>query len=68
MPIYEFKCKECGKGFEQLCRINWEGSVKCPDCGAVKVNKMVSSVCSPGTGGSGSGCGGSCSSGCSGCK
>lgn len=64
MPIYEFTCGECGKNFDQLCKISWEGTVQCPACGTKKVSKNLSRICRPG--------GGSCSSGgcsgCSGCK
>lgn len=33
MPIYEYRCKECGHIFERLTlRKDNEGEVKCPKC------------------------------------
>ena len=51
MPIYEFKCNQCGAKFDQLCRMALEGTVKCPSCGAGDVVKLLSAFASPGTGG-----------------
>ena len=33
MPIYVFKCKNCGNKFEQSRSINDESEVLCPKCG-----------------------------------
>jgi len=43
MPIYEYKCSACGKTFEHLL-LNSQSAEKpsCPDCGNVKVNKIMS--------------------------
>ncbi|HOK04470.1 MAG TPA: zinc ribbon domain-containing protein [Victivallales bacterium] len=40
MPIFEFKCKNCGKIFEKICKINDKVS-DCPDCGK-EANKILS--------------------------
>ncbi|HMM21401.1 MAG TPA: zinc ribbon domain-containing protein [Selenomonadales bacterium] len=66
MPIYEFKCNECSGNFEQLCRVDWEGEVKCPSCGAANLTKILSRFSSPG--GAGGGCGSCASKNCGSCK
>ncbi len=59
MPIYEFRCEECGKEFEKfVISYSQISSVRCPECGSEKVVKKVS-ACSVG-GGESSG-GASCS-------
>ncbi|HHO74902.1 MAG TPA: zinc ribbon domain-containing protein [Deltaproteobacteria bacterium] len=42
MPIYEYKCKECGKEFEKLVPISSENNPKCPQCSSVNVKKKIS--------------------------
>lgn len=42
MPIYEFKCEDCGEKFEEL--IFNDSSPVCPACGSAKTEKMLS-VC-----------------------
>jgi len=57
MPIYEFKCKNCGKTFEYLClRSDDEEHATCPSCGKEKAEKMMSTF-SSGTSNSGGGLG-----------
>jgi putative FmdB family regulatory protein len=35
MPVYEYECGECGKGFEELIRTpSEELQVACPECGS----------------------------------
>ncbi|MEW5901109.1 MAG: zinc ribbon domain-containing protein [Acidobacteriota bacterium] len=51
MPIYEFVCKECCSRFEALVRLGAEGTVSCPECRSVGVQKRISSF---GIGGGGS--------------
>jgi len=67
MPIYEFRCKDCGEVFEEL--ILGKEEVKCKKCGSSKVEKLMSAPAFKcdgsfkGSGGKCSGCsGGSCSS------
>jgi len=58
MPIYEFKCKECGEEFEKfLLSYSQIKDIKCPKCGG-EVEKKVS-ACSVGGSSEGSS-GGSC--------
>ncbi len=37
MPIYEFKCAGCDKGFEKIVKV--EETPDCPNCGSSKVKK-----------------------------
>jgi putative FmdB family regulatory protein len=71
VPIYEYACMECESHFEELVRSS-DQAVTCPDCGAAKVLKQLStfaihgattksSVASPSVGGGC--CGGSCGCG-----
>ncbi len=58
MPIYEFKCQECGKEFEKfLLSYSQISQVKCPECGSEKVVKKVSACAVGGDSGTS---GGSC--------
>lgn len=64
MPIYEYKCKDCGHCFEQLV-MSGSGPVKCPKCGRQKVQRMMSvfASCASETGLGSAGAGHSCGSG-----
>jgi putative FmdB family regulatory protein len=67
MPIYEYACMECESHFEELVR-NAEQAVACPECGAGKVLKQLSSFAVVGASsqpkfGGGGCCGGSCGCG-----
>ena len=43
MPIYEYRCKQCGNKFDKLVKLSTKTSeVKCPKCGAHKAEKSVS--------------------------
>jgi len=43
MPIYEFRCKNCDRTFEELVFSKEdEEKVKCPYCGSEDVEKEVS--------------------------
>ncbi len=68
MPIYEFKCPECGHKFEILTTIDKRDEAVCEKCGA-KVKRVYNGKCAFGAGATGgSSCsGGSCAS-CSGCN
>lgn len=65
MPLYEYKCTECGRRFEALRSIDRRDDVACDKCGA-KVVRVYQGRCAFGAPKGGSGCSGNCS-GCSGC-
>ncbi|QER41941.1 zinc ribbon domain-containing protein [Thermodesulfobacterium sp. TA1] len=43
MPIYEFKCEECGEVFEELVLGSTE-EIRCKKCKSPKVTKLMSQV------------------------
>ena len=45
MPIYEYKCNECGKVQEVLHKkITTVESVTCPDCGGEDLTRLISTA------------------------
>ena len=42
MPIYDLKCKSCGRIFEALVRSPDERK-RCPSCGSEDVEKLITS-------------------------
>lgn len=65
MPIYEYRCRACGKAFEQL--VYGRATAACPACGSADVARTLSLfgfkssggfVASTGGGGCGCGAGG----------
>lgn len=59
MPLYEYRCPDCGHRFEILQRMGQgaEG-LTCPRCGAEKVEKQFSTFASSTAGGSSAASGG----------
>ena len=54
MPIYEFKCKECGKEFEFLCLSSKdENAARCPACGSEATERLLSTFSSVSSGNGG---------------
>ncbi|MBN2160877.1 MAG: zinc ribbon domain-containing protein [Spirochaetes bacterium] len=51
MPIYEFKCADCGNEFSEIRRIGEDKGVPCPSCSSVKTIKKISAFASISTGG-----------------
>jgi len=41
MPIYEYLCSDCGRGFEQL-QLRSRETVSCPGCNGRKVERRLS--------------------------
>ena len=72
MPIFEYRCQDCGGDFEEIVFRDDE-SVPCPKCGSVKTGKLMS-CCRHKTAGGGDGGGvetpssGGSSSSCAGCS
>lgn len=48
MPIFEFKCGECGAGFELIALAGHETATVCPRCGSEKLEKLFSTFATPG--------------------
>ncbi len=72
MPIFEYRCKKCGKDFEELV-LKADETPACPHCGSVKTDKLMSRCRAKSGGGSdfdGGDAGGAPSGGggCSGCS
>jgi putative FmdB family regulatory protein len=44
MPIYEFKCDDCGTVFEVLRRDAGEAVCRCPHCSSEKCRRLISRV------------------------
>lgn len=74
MPIYEYKCQDCGKTFEYL--VMGKPDPECADCRSKKVCRLMSTCgfLSKGAGGeivkstaATSSCGGCAASSCAGC-
>ncbi len=51
MPIYEYRCSECGSVFSKLQRIGATGEgVRCPKCGSENVERLLSTFASGSSG------------------
>ena len=42
MPIFEYKCNECDKIFEELTFNNSSGPLPCPECTSDNTTKIMS--------------------------
>lgn len=42
MPIYEYRCPDCGHEFEQLQRMSDDPIKVCPECSSEGVKKLIS--------------------------
>ncbi len=43
MPIYAYKCEECGRKYELFFKVKEDSEeIKCPDCGSPKANRLIS--------------------------
>jgi putative FmdB family regulatory protein len=71
MPLYEYRCPECGLEFEELRAMAEAGPAACPGCGATATRRLspfaaVTQGCSTSSGGDGTDFGSGCSGG--GCR
>ena len=48
MPIYEYKCEDCGTPFEKLVRASDPAGPACPSCGTAKVTQQLSTFAAHG--------------------
>ena len=44
MPIYEYRCKKCGKTFEYMQRMTDAPKKKCEACGASALERLISNT------------------------
>lgn len=60
MPLYEYRCPACQEEFEMLQPVGADGTgLECPECGAPRPEKLLSSFSCSGddsASGSGGGC------------
>jgi putative FmdB family regulatory protein len=43
MPLYEYRCEQCGKSFEMLRRMqDADRELQCPDCKSQEVERLLS--------------------------
>ncbi|NWF85156.1 MAG: zinc ribbon domain-containing protein [Bryobacteraceae bacterium] len=63
MPMYEYRCEECGRLYEQLRRMSdADADLTCPHCGSTQVKRQWSS-CAISGGSSAQAGGGNCGGG-----
>jgi len=52
MPIYEYRCRDCGHRFSRLQKVGADAdSVTCPACGAQQAERQLSTFASASSGG-----------------
>lgn len=44
MPIYEYRCQECGHELEKLQRMSDDPLTDCPACGKAQLKRLVSAA------------------------
>jgi putative FmdB family regulatory protein len=54
MPIFEYKCEDCGEKFEKLMRRAGDDPPPCPGCDSSKVNQQLSTFAAHSGGGASS--------------
>jgi len=42
MPIYEYRCRKCGRVSEYLNAAGKTELIQCPDCGSTEMDKIIS--------------------------
>ncbi len=53
MPIYEYRCDDCGTKFEKLVRRTEDvPGIECPSCGKKHLTQELSTFAAPANGGS----------------
>ncbi len=54
MPVYEYRCLQCGGVFEKLVRsASAEQEITCPQCGRREIKRLVSMCSKSGASGDG---------------
>ena len=52
MPIYEYRCDDCGTKFEKLVRRSDVAGLECPSCGQKHLTQELSTFAAHANGGS----------------
>jgi len=53
MPLYQYRCRKCGKTFELLRRMQEaDRDLKCPECQAEDIERQLSTFATGGCGSS----------------
>ncbi len=47
MPIFEYRCLECGADFESVNLPGRDDAARCPECGSAELKKAFSTFSSP---------------------
>src|SRR5579872_3095923 len=56
MPLYEYRCRKCGKSFELLRRMHdSDRDLQCPECESVEIERQISTFSAGGCGTAGPG-------------
>jgi putative FmdB family regulatory protein len=56
MPLYEYRCRTCGKNFEILRRMSdADRDLQCPECRSEEIERLFSTFAAGGCAVSGSG-------------
>jgi putative FmdB family regulatory protein len=65
VPIFEFTCRKCGAGFEEILSLAEleAGELVCPACGSDRVERTVSTFAAGSVGGATAGGRGACGGG-----
>ncbi len=48
MPIFEYRCEDCGSQFEKLVRHSDPSAPHCPSCGASRLEQQLSTFAAHG--------------------
>lgn len=62
VPVYEFRCGDCGESFDRLLPFG-AAEPPCPTCGSPNVRRLISVIAGLAGSGSGSGSSGGCACG-----
>lgn len=49
MPLYEYKCKECGCEFEELASFIEADKMACVNCGSTRTERLMSTFSDSGS-------------------
>lgn len=67
LPIYEFRCTDCGEKFEEICVVSERSNAKCPKCGSSNVSNLISRFGYKSDGKAGGSCAGCTGGNCGSC-